>query len=149
MPTLLVGVVPPDEIMESVPVRAAMTSGGTTPTSNVGNFIGVPTYPTLLLNFDRRIVDVGAFSWSFMNGTFSFPAGTGTIFAVPGGAGVKASLDGTFSSNVPATAAMSGAFFGSAGNYLGVGIGVTSAGGSGGAPVSGQGVTIYTRVPGA
>jgi hypothetical protein len=43
---------------------------------------------------------------------------------------------------------MSGAFFGPAGNYLGVGIGVTSTGVAG-APVSGQGVTIYRPVPGA
>src|SRR6266480_2567610 len=117
-----------------------ISSGGTTPTSNVGIFIGAPTYPTLLLNFDTRIVQVGSFNWAFTLGTFSFQAGAGTIFVVPGrGAGVNASSAGTFSSGVPATAAMSGAFFGPAGNHLGVGIGVSSAGVAG-APVFGQGV---------
>src|SRR5207253_684297 len=85
------------------------------------------TYPTLSLNFDTRSVQVGGFSWSFGASAFNFSqGGAGTIFAVPGGAGVKASLDGTFSSNVPAKAAMSGAFFGPVGDHLGVGIGVTS-----------------------
>ena len=135
---------PPEVIATRTGTLSMISSGGTTPTINVvGSFVGAPTYPTLSLDFDMRSVRVGAFSWSFTVGTFSFPAGDGTIFVVPGrGAGVKASITGTFSS-VPATAAMSGAFFGPAGNYLGVGIGVTSG------AVSGQGVTIYTPGPGA
>jgi len=138
---------PPEVIAARTGTLSMIPSGGTTPTSNAGAFSS-GTYPNLRLNFDTRNVQVGAFSWSFTLGTFSFPAGAGTIFVVPGkGAGVNASIDGTFSSNVPATAAMSGAFFGPAGDHLGVGIGVSSAGVT--APVSGQGVRIYTRVPGA
>src|SRR2546426_716118 len=82
--------------------------------------------------FDPRGVQVGAFSWAFAAGTFAFlQGGTGTIFVVPGkGAGVNASITtGTFSVlavSAPATAAMSGAFFGPAGDHLGVGFGVTS-----------------------
>src|SRR5437867_1125769 len=123
-------------------------SGGTTPTSNIGPFSG-GTYPTLSLDFDRRSVQVGGFIWSFGVSKFDFSqGGTGAIFVVPGrGAGVNASLTtGTFSdaagSAAPATAAMSGAFFGPAGDHLGVGIGVTSAN-TGATPVSGQGVAIY------
>jgi len=126
-------------------------SGGTTPTSNAGIFLS-GTYPTLLLNFDTRGVQVGAFSWAFAAGTFAFlQGGTGTIFVVPGrGAGVNANITGgTFSNSVPATATMSGAFFGPAGDHLGVGIGVTSAPVTGAPVFSGQGVTIYTPVPGA
>src|SRR6267143_1847440 len=135
---------PPEVIAARTGTLSMIPAGGTTPTGNVGSFIGVPTYPTLSLNFDTRSVQVGSFSWAFAAGTFAFlQGGTGTIFVVPGGAGVKASLAGTFSSSVPATAAVSGAFFGPAGNHLGVGIGVTSG------AVSGQGVTIYTRAPGA
>src|SRR5882762_9069006 len=143
---------PPEVIAARTGTLSMIPAGGTTPTSNVGIFLSGTgtTYPTLSLNFDTRSVQVGAFSWAFAAGTFAFSqGGTGTIFVVPGkGAGVNASLAGTFSSSVPATAAMSGAFFGPAGNNLGVGIGVTSTGVTG-APVSGQGVTIYTRAPGA
>src|SRR6267378_4366342 len=136
---------PPEVIAARTGTLSMSAFAGTTPTSNtLGSFIGAPTYPTLSLNFDTRSVRVGSFSWAFAAGTFAFlQGGTGTIFVVPGGAGVKASLAGTFSSSVPATAAVSGAFFGPAGNHLGVGIGVTSG------AVSGQGVTIYTRAPGA
>jgi len=145
---------PPEVIAARTGTLSMIAFAGTTPTSStLGSFSGGTSpslnYPSLSLNFDTRSVQVGAFSWAFALGTFSFPAGAGTIFAVPGrGAGVNASLAGTFSSNVPATAAMSGAFFGPTGNHLGVGIGVTSAPVTG-APVSGQGVTIYTPVPGA
>src|SRR6267142_2161702 len=145
---------PPEVIAARTGTLSMIAFAGTTPTSStLGSFSGGTSpslnYPSLSLNFDTRSVQVGAFSWAFALGTFSFPAGAGTIFAVPGrGAGVNASLAGTFSSNVPATAAMSGAFFGPAGNHLGVGIGVTSAPVTG-APVSGQGVTIYKSVPGA
>src|SRR6266850_1787389 len=135
---------PPEVIAARTGTLSMSAFAGTTPTSNtLGSFIGAPTYPTLSLNFDTRSVQVGSFSWAFAAGTFAFlQGGTGTIFVVPGGAGVKASLAGTFSSSVPATAAVSGAFFGPAGDHLGVGIGVTAAGATG-APVSGQGVTIY------
>src|SRR5882762_4497602 len=119
---------PPEVIATRTGTLSMSAFAGTTPTSNtLGSFIGAPTYPTLSLNFDTRSVQVGSFSWAFAAGTFAFlQGGTGTIFVVPGGAGVKASLAGTFSSSVPATAAVSGAFFGPAGNHLGVGIGVTS-----------------------
>jgi hypothetical protein len=136
---------PPEVIATRTGTLSMISSGGTTPTINtLGSFLsGTGTiYPTLSLDFDTRSVRVGSFSWAFTSGTFSFPAGAGTIFAVPGGAVVKASIDGTFS-NVAATAAMSGAFFGPAGNLLGMGIGVTSG------AVSGQGVTIYKPGPGA
>ena len=139
---------PPEVIAARTGILSMISSGGTTPTSSIGPFSS-GTYPNLSLNFDTRSVQVGAFSWSFTVGTFSFPAGAGTIFVAPGkGAGVNASITGGTFSNVPATATMSGAFFGPAGNLLGVGIGVTSAPVTG-APVSGQGVTIYTPVPGA
>jgi hypothetical protein len=141
---------PPEVIAARTGTLSMIPAGGTTPTGNVGSFIGVPTYPTLSLNFDTRIVQVGAFNWSFTLGTFSFQAGAGTIFAVPGrGAGVNASLTGTFSaaaiSAAPAAGAMSGAFFGPAGNNLGVGFGVSSAAVIPNTlmPVSAQGVTIY------
>ena len=143
---------PPEVIAARTGTLSMIPSGGTTPTSNAGSFLSGTgtTYPTLSLNFDTRSVQVGSFSWAFTGGTFAFlQGGTGAIFVVPGkGAGVNASLTGTFSSSVPASAAMSGAFLGPAGNNLGVGIGVTSTGVTG-APVSGQGVTIYTRAPGA
>src|SRR5439155_5917826 len=119
---------PPEVIATRTGTLSMIPSGGTTPTSNGSIFLSGTgtTYPTLSLDFDTRNVKVGAFSWSFTSGTFDFSrCGTGTIFAVPGGAGVKASLAGTFSSNVPATAAMSGAFFGPAGDHLGMGIGLT------------------------
>src|SRR2546426_10906259 len=124
------------------------------PTSNVGIFLSGTgtTYPTLSLNFDTRGVQVGAFSWAFAAGTFAFlQGGTGTIFVVPGrGAGVNANITGgTFSNSVPATATMSGAFFGPAGGHLGVGIGGTATPGTGVPVFSGQGVTIYKPVPGA
>jgi hypothetical protein len=141
---------PPEVIAARTGTLSMIPAGGTTPTGNVGSFIGVPAYPTLSLNFDTRIVQVGAFNWSFTLGTFSFQAGAGTIFAVPGkGAGVNASLTGTFSaaaiSAAPAAGAMSGAFFGPAGNNLGVGFGVSSAAviPNTSTPVSAQGVTIY------
>jgi len=140
---------PPEVVAARTGTLSMIPSGGTTPTSSIGPFSG-GTYPNLSLDFDMRSVKVSAFSWSFISSTFSFPAGAGTIFVVPGkGAGVNASLAGTFSSSVPATAAMSGAFFGPAGNHLGVGIGVTSAPVTGAPVFSGQGVTIYTPVPGA
>src|SRR5439155_8235545 len=109
-------------------------SGGTTPTSNIGPFSG-GTYPTLSLDFDRRSVQVGGFIWSFGVSKFDFSqGGTGAIFAVPGrGAGINASMAaGTYSdsasaTSAPAAGAMSGAFFGPAGNHLGVGFGVSSA----------------------
>src|SRR5713226_2478643 len=137
---------PPEVIAARTGTLSMIPSGGTTPTSNIGLFSS-GTYPNLSLNFDTRSVQVGSFSWAFAARTFAFlQGGTGTIFVVPGrGAGVNASIAGTFSSSVPATATMSGAFFGPAGNHLGVGIGVTSAGVAG-APVSGQGVTIYKPV---
>jgi len=143
---------PPEVIAARTGTLLMFAFAGTTPTSSIGPFSG-GTYPNLSLDFDMRSVKVSAFSWSFISSTFSFPAGTGTIFVVPGkGAGVNASITtGTFSdaagSAAAATAAMSGAFFGPAGDHLGVGIGVSSAGVT--APVSGQGVRIYTRVPGA
>jgi hypothetical protein len=145
---------PPEVVAARTGTLSMSAFAGTTPTSNtLGSFRGGTSaslnYPSLSLNFNTRSVQVGSFSWAFTAGTFSFQAGAGTIFVVPGrGAGVNASIAGTFSSSVPATAAMSGAFFGPAGNYLGVGIGVTSTGVAG-APVSGQGVTIYRPVPGA
>ena len=145
---------PPEVIATRTGTLSMSAFAGTTPTSNtLGNFSGGTSpslnYPSLSLNFDTRSVQVGSFSWAFALGTFSFPAGAGTIK----GAGVNASITtGTFSTPainpVSATAIMSGAFFGPAGNHLGVGIGVTSAPVTG-APVSGQGVTIYTPVPGA
>src|SRR6267378_4013594 len=140
---------PPEVIAARTGTLSMIPAGGTTPTGNVGSFIGVPTYPSLLLDFDTRRVQVSSFSWVFAAGTFAFlQGGTGTIFVVPGrGAGVNASINGTFSdaaiTGALAKAAMSGAFFGPAGNHLGVGIGVTSG------AVSGQGVRIYTPVPGA
>ncbi len=140
---------PPEVIAARTGTLSMSAFAGTTPTSNtLGSFLGGTSpslnYPSLSLNFNTRSVQVGSFSWAFAAGTFAFlQGGTGTIFVVPGGVGVKASLAGTFSSSVPATAAVSGAFFGPAGNHLGVGIGVTSG------AVSGQGVTIYTRAPGA
>src|SRR3989454_1887432 len=146
---------PPEVIAARTGTLSMIASGGTTPTSNIGPFSS-GTYPTLSLDFNTRSVQVGGFIWSFGVSKFDFsPGGSGAIFVVPGrGAGVNASLTtGTFSdaagSAAPATAAISGAFFGPAGNHLGVGIGVTSTGVTGGAPVSGQGVRIYTPVPGA
>jgi hypothetical protein len=148
---------PPEVIAARTGTLSMSAFAGTTPTSNIGSFSGVTSpsliYPSLSLNFNTRSVQVGSFSWAFTAGTFSFPAGAGTIFVVPGrGAGVNASIAGTFSaatiSAAPAVGAMSGAFFGPAGNHLGLGIGVTSTGVAG-APVSGQGVTIYKPVPGA
>ena len=143
---------PPEVIAARAGTLLMFAFAGTTPTSNIGSFSSgtspSQTYPTLSLNFDTRSVQVGVFNWSFGSGsgsgTFSFAqGGTGTIFAVPGrGAGINANLVGTFSGSLPATAAMSGAFFGPAGDHLGVGIGVTSAS-TGSAPVSGQGVAIY------
>jgi hypothetical protein len=139
---------PPEVIAARTGTLSMFAFAGTTPTSNIGSFSGGTgtTYPTLSLDFDTRSVKVGVFNWSFASGTFSFSqGGTGTIFAVSGGAGVKASLIGTFSDtatiSAPAAAAMSGAFLGPAGDRLGVGIGVTSA--NTGGPVSGQGVAIY------
>src|SRR3989449_970678 len=146
---------PPEVIAARTGTLSMIASGGTTPTSNIGPFSS-GTYPTLSLDFNTRSVQVGGFIWSFGVSKFDFsPGGSGAIFVVPGrGAGVNASLTtGTFSdaagSAAPATAAISGAFFGPAGDHLGVGIGVTSTGVTGGAPVSGQGVRIYTPVPGA
>src|SRR5467141_680370 len=85
---------PPEVIAARTGTLSMIPAGGTTPTSNVGLFMGVPTYPTLSLNFDTRSVQVGAFSWAFAAGTFAFSqGGTGTIFVVPGkGAGINASL---------------------------------------------------------
>ena len=150
---------PPEVIAARTGTLSMTAFAGTTPTSStLGSFLGGTSpnlnYPSLSLNFNTRNVQVGPFSWAFAAGTFAFlQGGTGTIFVVPGkGAGVNASLAGTFSaaaiSPAPAAAAMSGAFFGPAGDHLGAGIGVTSAGVTG-APVSGQGVTIYKSVPGA
>src|SRR6266513_420793 len=145
---------PPEVIAARTGTLTMIAFGGTTPTSNIGSFSGNPspslTYPNLSLNFDARSVQVGNFNWAFSGGTFSFQAGAGTIFVVPGrGAGVDASSAGTFSvsaiSVAPAAAAMSGAFFGPAGDRLGVGIGVSSAAlnPNTAMPVSGQGVAIY------
>src|SRR5438445_3193953 len=138
---------PPEVIAARTGTLLMFAFAGTTPTSNIGSFSSgtspSQTYPTLSLNFDTRSVQVGVFNWSFGSGsgsgTFSFAqGGTGTIFAVPGrGAGINANLVGTFSGSLPATAAMSGAFFGPAGDHLGVGIGVTSAS-TGSGPASGQ-----------
>ena len=139
---------PPEVIAARTGTLLMFAFSGTTPTSNIGSFSSgtspSQTYPTLSLNFDTRSVQVGGFSWSFGASAFNFSqGGAGTIFAVPGrGAGINANLVGTFSGSLPATAAMSGAFFGPAGDHLGVGIGVTSAS-TGSAPVSGQGVAIY------
>ena len=142
---------PPEVIAARTGTLLMFAFAGTTPTSNIGSFSSgtspSQTYPTLSLDFNTRSVQVGSFSWAFANGSFSFSAGSGTIFVVPGrGAGVNASSAGTFStpliSSAPAAAAMSGAFFGPVGDHLGVGIGVTSAN-TGATPVSGQGVAIY------
>src|SRR5947208_1338697 len=139
---------PPEVIAARTGTLLMFAFAGTTPTSNIGSFSSgtspSQTYPTLSLNFDTRSVQVGGFSWSFGASAFNFSqGGAGTIFAVPGrGAGINANLVGTFSGSLPATAAMSGAFFGPVGDHLGVGIGVTSAS-TGSAPVSGQGVAIY------
>src|SRR5467141_2154609 len=111
---------PPEVIATRTGTLSMISSGGTTPTSNVGPFIGVPTYPTLLLDFDTRRVQVGGFIWNFGVSKFDFsPGGSGAIFVVPGrGAGVNASINGTFSdaaiTSALAKAAMSGAFFGPA-----------------------------------
>src|SRR5467141_468483 len=111
---------PPEVIAARTGTLSMISSGGTTPTSNVGPFIGVPTYPTLLLDFDTRRVQVGGFIWNFGVSKFDFsPGGSGAIFVVPGrGAGVNASINGTFSdaaiTSALAKAAMSGAFFGPA-----------------------------------
>src|SRR5438552_3151 len=102
----------PPEVIAARTVTLSMIpipSGGTTPTSNAGIFLS-GTYPTLLLNFDTRGVQVGAFSWAFAAGTFAFlQGGTGTIFVVPGkGAGVNASITtGTFSDAAGSAAAAS------------------------------------------
>src|SRR2546426_3183013 len=139
---------PPEVIAARTGTLLMFAFAGTTPTSNIGSFSSgtspSQTYPTLSLNFDTRSVQVGGFSWSFGASAFNFSqGGAGTIFAVPGrGAGINANLVGTFSGSLPATAAMSGAFFGPVGDHLGVGIGVTSAN-TGATPVSGQGVAIY------
>src|SRR6266480_2457135 len=142
---------PPEVIAARTGTLLMFAFAGTTPTSNIGSFSSgtspSQTYPTLSLDFNTRSVQVGSFSWAFANGSFSFSAGSGTIFVVPGrGAGVNASSAGTFStpliSSAPAAAAMSGAFFGPVGDHLGVGIGVTSAN-TGATPASGQGVAIY------
>src|SRR5436190_862609 len=139
---------PPEVIAARAGTLLMFAFSGTTPTSNIGSFSSgtspSQTYPTLSLNFDTRSVQVGGFSWSFGASAFNFSqGGAGTIFAVPGrGAGINANLVGTFSGSLPATAAMSGAFFGPVGDHLGVGIGVTSANTSA-TPVSGQGVAIY------
>src|SRR5438552_4446760 len=139
---------PPEVIAARTGTLLMFAFAGTTPTSNIGSFSSgtspSQTYPTLSLKCDPRSVQVGGFSWSFGASAFNFSqGGAGTIFAVPGrGAGINANLVGTFSGSLPATAAMSGAFFGPGGDHLGVGIGVTSANTSA-TPVSGQGVAIY------
>src|SRR5882762_9677343 len=142
---------PPEVVAARTGTLSMIAFAGTTPTSStLGSFSGGTSpslnYPSLSLNFDTRNVQVSAFSWAFAAGTFALQGGTGTIFVVPGrGAGVNANITGTFSASpgtsVSAAGAMSGAFFGPAGDHLGVGIGVTSG------AVSGQGVTIYTPVP--
>jgi len=139
---------PPEVIAARSGILPMTAFAFTTPTSNIPGAVSF-SYPSLTLNFDTRAVQVGGFIWSFGVSKFDFsPGGSGAIFVVPGrGAGVNASLTtGTFSdaagSAAPATAAMSGAFFGPAGDHLGVGIGVTSAN-TGATPVSGQGVAIY------
>src|SRR5712691_11458872 len=91
---------PPEVIAARTGTLSMSAFAGTTPTSNtLGSFLGVPTYPSLSLNFDARSVQVGSFIWSFGVSKFDFSqGGTGTIFVVPGrGAGVNASLAGTFS----------------------------------------------------
>ncbi len=139
---------PPEVIAARSGILPMTAFAFTTPTSNIPGAVSF-SYPSLTLNFDTRAVQVGGFIWSFGVSKFDFPqSGTGAIFAVPGkGAGVNASIAGTFSDTAistpaPAAAAMSGAFFGPAGDHLGVGIGVTSAN-TGATPVSGQGVAIY------
>jgi hypothetical protein len=147
---------PPEAIAARTGTLIMSAFANTTPTSNVGSFSS-GNYPTLSLNFDTRIVQVGVFNWSFSLGTFSFSqGGTGTILVVPGrSAGINANVAGTFSasstSSAPAVAAMSGAFFGPAGDRLGVGIGVGSAAVNPNTsmPVSGQGVAIYKPGGGA
>src|SRR6267142_3945677 len=101
---------PPEVIAARTGTLSMSAFAGTTPTSNtLGSFLGGTSpslnYPSLSLNFDTRSVQVSSFNWSFTLGTFSFPAGAGTIFVVPGrGAGVNASIAGTFSA--PATNAV-------------------------------------------
>src|SRR6267378_6131984 len=86
---------PPEVIAARTGTLSMISSGGTTPTSNVGLSMSGTTYPSLLLDFDTRRVQVSSFIWAFTGGTFSFPAGDGTIK----GAGVNASLTGTFSAS--------------------------------------------------
>src|SRR5213592_255308 len=59
---------PPEVIAARTGTLSMSASGGTTPTSNAGIFLS-GTYPTLLLNFDTRGVQVGVFSWAFAAGT--------------------------------------------------------------------------------
>src|SRR6267378_1550491 len=50
---------PPEVIAARTGTLLMFAFAGTTPTSNVGPFMGVPTYPTLSLDFDTRRVQVG------------------------------------------------------------------------------------------
>jgi hypothetical protein len=139
---------PPEVIAARSGILPMTAFAFTTPTSNIPGAVSF-SYPSLTLNFDTRAVQVGGFIWSFGASKFDFSlGGAGTILIVPGrGAGINASMVGAFSvsaaSIAPAAAAMSGAFFGPAGDHLGVGIGVVSANAGASLPVSAQGAAIY------
>src|SRR5882762_7169912 len=139
---------PPEVIAARTGILPMTAFAFTTPTSNIPGAVSF-SYPSLTLNFDTRAVQVGGFIWSFGASKFDFSlGGAGTILIVPGrGAGINASMVGAFSvsaaSIAPAAAAMSGAFFGPAGDHLGVGIGVVSANAGASLPVSAQGAAIY------
>src|SRR5467141_2192833 len=139
---------PPEVIAARSGILPMTAFAFTTPTSNIPGAVSF-SYPSLTLNFDTRAVQVGGFIWSFGASKFDFSlGGAGTILIVPGrSAGINASMVGAFSvsaaSIAPAAAAMSGAFFGPAGDHLGVGIGVVSANAGASLPVSAQGAAIY------
>src|SRR5467141_717417 len=139
---------PPEVIAARTGIFPMTAFAFTTPTSNIPGAVSF-SYPSLTLNFDTRAVQVGGFIWSFGASKFDFSlGGAGTILIVPGrSAGINASMVGAFSvsaaSIAPAAAAMSGAFFGPAGDHLGVGIGVVSANAGASLPVSAQGAAIY------
>src|SRR6266850_3768249 len=62
---------PPEVIAARTGTLSMSAFAGTTPTTNtLGSFMGVPTYPSLSLNFNTRSVQVGSFSWTFTLGTF-------------------------------------------------------------------------------
>src|SRR5712691_4328945 len=97
----------PPEVIASRTGTLSMTPfANTTPTSNIGSFSG-GNYPDLLLNFDTSSVQVRGFIWGFGVSKFDFsPGGSGAIFVVPGrGAGINASLAGTYSDSGSVTSA--------------------------------------------